>query len=144
MNTKEMIIMRGLPGSGKSTLAIKLANEKTSSVILSTDDTFMAGQWYLWCPEGLYYAHRLTQLKTTEACHREIERIIIDNTNIKHVHYDSYIEIATTYGYKIRIQMPETSWAWNIHECAVKNRHGVPLEAIQKMAENFQHDYRFD
>jgi predicted kinase len=64
--------------------------------------------------------------------------IIIDNTNIKLWEMRKYVEAAEQYGYEVKIEEPDTDWAFNYKKCAKKNSHGVPEEALRNMCNNFE------
>ena len=139
-----MVLVRGLPGSGKSTLAHEIYDEHTGPnieiVVLSTDDLFYDSlqYHYLWNPEPLTMAHMLNQYKCKEAMLRCIDIVIIDNTNVCQEHMQPYIDMAKDYGYEIEIREPETPWAMDVKTCFQKCSHGVPIQGIQRMKDNWK------
>lgn len=136
-NNKHLVIMRGLPGSGKSTKAKKLG---IGGVVYSTDDFFEKDGKYIFDPSKLGEYHEKNQYRTELAMKKGITPIVIDNTNVLANHMKPYVKLADMYGYKIKIELPDTEWAWDAEQLANKNTHGVPLHGIQKMLNNFQHD----
>ena len=79
------------------------------------------------------------------------ELVIIDNTNIKHRDMKPYKDSAEHIGYEIQevivgenelLPLLEDACPHKfmdyIHLCAKRNTHGVPLDAIEKMARRFQ------
>lgn len=64
--------------------------------------------------------------------------IIIDNTNIKLAEMKHYVLAGEEHGYEVRIEKPDTPWAFNYKQCAKRNSHGVPEDACKRMRDNFQ------
>ena len=63
---------------------------------------------------------------------------IIDNTNTQHWEYEKYEEVAKENGFMVQIITVE----WNINDIplyAERNSHGVPEEAIYRMAERWEY-----
>ena len=52
--------------------------------------------------------------------------IIVDNTNIKLWEMKNYVLAGEEYNYAIRIEEPDTYWAFKYRQCAKRNSHGVP------------------
>lgn len=134
-----MIIMRGLPGSGKSTLANIFVRTLGRGKICSTDDKFI-------CSDGVYRfeskflpeAHEVNLKDAIKALSLGISPVIVDNTNIRKWEFERYESIAKTAGYKVTYMTPATPWAWDVDECFKRCTHGVPKEAIARMAERFE------
>jgi NEDD4-binding protein 2 len=141
----QFIIMRGLPGSGKSTLARKLAG--LTGQVFSTDDFFSMTGEYIFNPTRLGKAHKWNQNRSKAAFSANIPIIVIDNTNTtisEMRNYLPHIELARLYGYQVFIAEPDTDWRFNVDELVLKNSHGVPKEAIQRMADRYAHDVRLE
>jgi predicted kinase len=67
----------------------------------------------------------------------EEELIVIDNTNVKKWEYENYVFLAELNGYSVEIvEIPFTESAEVYHE---RNTHGVPLEVIQRMMNDYEH-----
>lgn len=132
---KNLTIMRGLPGSGKSTLARALANVPgiTPAPIFSTDDFFMSGGIYIFDGQLLGKHHAANITRTANAMEGNVPHIIVDNTNSTAWEARGYVRGAKRHGYAVQFVEPHTEWAKNPEECARRNTHGVPLQAIQKM-----------
>ena len=64
--------------------------------------------------------------------------IVIDNTNIKLWEMKNYVIAGEQRGYAVRIEEPETPWAFSYRQCAKKNAHGVPEETCKRMRDNFE------
>ncbi len=129
-----LVIMRGLPGSGKSHAA-----ESYGGLILSTDQYFMITGSYEFNPGLIGAAHSWNQQRCEYAMEDKVPVIVIDNTNIRLWEMKPYVMLAQKYGYRPVFCYPETKWATNPEECAKRNSHGVPLEAIERMNQNFEH-----
>ena len=149
-------ILRGLPGTGKSMLAENLRQSAFKSLIshqgfakiFSTDDLFMVDGEYEFDPSKLGVNHaRNLQLATDWMIgHRINERgsknrdaiCIIDNTNTQHWEYEKYVEAAKENGFMVHI----ISVDWKQEDIplyAERNTHGVPEEAIQRMADRWEY-----
>lgn len=132
----KLFVVRGLPGSGKSHLARQIHNDirrlGLPVVVCSADDAMMQDGKYVFRPELLRVAHFLCQHKAANAMERQ-EWVIVDNTHCQKWEYEIVTHLARQGGYTVEIVEPQTSWAKNPEECAVRNTHGVPLETIQKM-----------
>lgn len=133
-----LVLMRGLPGSGKSHLAKQLAGDE--GVVLSTDDFFMSGGVYKFDPTKLGAHHGANQRRAEESMAMGVSPIVIDNTNVRLWEMRAYAQAAIAHGYEIEFAAPTTEWAWNPAECAKRNAHGVPLAAIERMAQAFEPD----
>ena len=144
--TKICYILRGLPGTGKSMLAqaLKDGAEKLKgySAIFSTDDFFMVDGEYQFDPTrlGEYHGNNLDEATFfMERCSPvPVARCIIDNTNTQHWEYEKYIESAQNNGFMVQI----ISIEW-LSSCiplyAERNSHGVPIEAIYRMAARWEY-----
>lgn len=133
-------ILRGLSGTGKSTLAKTLGNEGS---IFSTDDLFMVDGEYQFDPSklGEYHAENLrlaTEFMERFAPHTTPAICVIDNTNTQHWEYEKYVEAAKENGFMVQI----ISVDWKREDIplyAERNSHGVPEEAIQRMADRWEY-----
>lgn len=133
-------ILRGLSGTGKSTLAKILGKEGS---IFSTDDLFMVDGEYQFDPSklGEYHAENLrlaTEFMERFAPHTTPAICVIDNTNTQHWEYEKYVEAAKENGFMVQI----ISVDWKREDIplyAERNSHGVPLEAIQRMADRWEY-----
>lgn len=139
---RRLILMRGLPGSGKSTLAKELAGAEGQ--IHSTDDLFMVEGKYQFDPALLSLNHAKNIENVSHAMQRGITPIVVDNTNTRAYEMKQYVLLAQKYDYAVEIHTPATDWAWDASQLASKNTHGVPLDAIQKMHDRFEHDLSVD
>lgn len=133
-NFRNLIIMRGLPGSGKSHAA-----KNFGGFVLSTDNYFMVDGVYQFNPTKIGQAHAETQLLTKACMEWLTPLLVIDNTNIRLWEMKPYLLLAKEYNYKVSFAYPETPWANDPEECAKRNTHGVPLESVVRMHNNFEH-----
>jgi predicted kinase len=125
---KQLIVMRGLPGSGKSFVADAFRN-KAGCAVFSTDDFFMVNGHYRFDPTQLTQAHQTTFRKFVEAVNKEVEVIVIDNTNIHASEFAPYMTYAAAYGYETRLVS-----VWCPLQTAMdRQSHGVPAEVMIRM-----------
>ena len=138
--TKICYILRGLPGTGKSMLARKLAS---AQAIFSTDSYFMVNGEYQFDPSklGEYHKRNLddaTAFMERFAPHSTPAICVIDNTNTQHWEYEKYMEAAWKNGFMV--QVITIDWeAGDIPLYAERNSHGVPEEAIYRMAARWEY-----
>ncbi len=143
--------MRGLPGSGKSTQASimavnHMAGGGRSVAICSTDSYFLNEDGkYIFDPSKLGLYHGRNQYQAHQHMFMKTELIIIDNTNTTHKEMKPYKDSAEQFGYEVEEEWvdeielldPEALPSY-IDICAKRNTHGVPKEAIERMAKRFQ------
>jgi predicted kinase len=137
---KMLYLMRGLPGSGKSYLAKELAPEAN---IFSTDDFWMSDGEYKFDRYRLGEAHAWNKERVLKALLKGESPIVVDNTNISPRERRPYMDMAKDQGYEVQVVHPVTTWAWDIDECAMRNSHGVPREAIERMYDRAYADENF-
>ena len=127
---KNAKVLRGLPGCGKSTKA-----REFGGCICSADDFFMRNGVYRFNEAQQPIAHQWCLKKFTEAIESGEPLVILDNTNIKHSYYAPYVKVAEKNGYEVEIiKIPLLS----VQECFDRTVHGVPLEIIQMMSEEWE------
>ena len=139
-------ILRGLPGTGKSMTAYALRTGAFPSgygAVFSTDNLFMVDGEYQFDPSklGEYHAKNLEMAAEWMHIHREVTthaHCIIDNTNTQHWEYAKYVEAAKANGFIV--QVISIDWdAMDIPLYAERNSHGVPIEAIYRMAARWEY-----
>ena len=132
---RELVIMRGLPGSGKSTTVKRLIENQPSFVVCSADHFFTGSDGvYRFDPTLLREAHAQCLNAAVTAMLGGVALVVIDNTNIKKQYFSVYLEQAEKHKYAVKMCQPDTPWAFDPQECFKRNKHGVPLEVIQRMA----------
>lgn len=149
--------MRGLPGSGKSTVALSMAAGHIqvggqTVAICSTDSLFVNEDGeYIFDASKLGKYHGMNQYKANRYMFMGTELVIVDNTNTTHKEMAPYKQSARDNGYEV-VEMlvgeeslfPELedacphAYADYISMCVKRNTHGVPQEAIEKMARRFE------
>lgn len=131
---KKLVIMVGLPGSGKSTRAQQLINEcGCGGKIHSTDNYFMVDGEYKWDPAKLGYYHRLNFEACEESLKREVQLVIVDNTNLRKRDRDRYASLGELYGYQVVYEVVGEFSEEVAPIYAERNKHGVPLQTILNM-----------
>lgn len=122
--------MQGVSGSGKSTVARRLAQKVRGSLLLSADDFLMLNGQYVWSEVRAQSAHARCHRAFRRALDAGVALVVVDNTNTKWSHMRGYVKDALAYGYKVEVVRVEC----DPKVAAARNSHGVPLEAVLKMA----------
>lgn len=140
---KTLLLMRGLPGSGKSTQVAKI-RKKCQEIGLhlrkcSADDYFIDEHGrYNFDRNKLGKAHGYSKRSAEDAMSQGVPLVIIDNTNTMEKEMNPYIKMAKKYGYRVVKQVVGNFDEESIKLYAKRNVHGVPIEAINRMAGRFQ------
>lgn len=134
---KRITIMRGLPGSGKSYFARSIAD---GAPIFSTDDFFVVDGEYKFDPSKLGHHHAANLARSVKAMSDGKHRVIVDNTCTQAWEAREYVKAAIQYGYDVHFVEPTTPWAFDVAECARRNQHGVPEDAIAGMLARWEKD----
>lgn len=119
-----MWLMQGAPGSGKSTAARKLLAEQGAQIV-STDFWFQTAGGYKFDPSYLGEYHGRTQA----LCRSFLSvgmRVVVDNTNIRRLHAQPYLDMAKEFGYTVIVVRCDGKY---------QNEHGVPESTVEKMRE---------
>lgn len=127
---KLVTIMRGIPGSGKSTYTKQFPN----AVICSADHYFEKDGEYRFDKNKLGVAHHQCKMRFHAALIDGEEHVIVDNTNMTLREMEDYIMEAKFFGYPVEFVEVECP----VEIAHARNAHGVPLEAVKRMAARFQ------
>ncbi len=138
---KMLYILRGISGSGKSSLSQKLG---AGGAVFSTDDFFMQSGDYNFDANKFGEAHQWNVDRAVKAMSEGISPIVIDNTNTQAWEAKPYVAAAIQYGYQVEFAEPDTPWKFNAEELARRNKHGVPLDTIQQMINQWEPDLTVD
>ena len=148
--SKKLVIMRGLPGSGKSTMAKDIAADSIREgyqevAICSTDSFFLNDDGeYVFDASLLGKNHGLNQYKVNRYMFMGTGVVIVDNTNTTRKEMKPYKDLAEQYLYDVHevfigkeFLFPEVNSDY-LALCHERGTHGVPMEAIERMARRFQ------
>lgn len=120
----ELVLVRGLPGSGKSTLARSMKACRH----FEADMFFMHNGEYRFDPERVSNAHRWCQFMARTALSGGRD-VVVSNTFTRAWEMKPYFDMAEEIGASIRVVTCDGIW---------KNVHGVPDDAIERMAERWE------
>lgn len=142
----QLVIMRGPSGAGKSTEAKNLVQEFLESnpdgttFIGSADKFFVnvASGEYEFQPKKIGEAHAWCRGNINAAMELGVDLIIVDNTNTQKWEFQPYIDMADHFGYEWETCQVGKLDEQSLKEYANRNVHGVPLEAIKRMAKRFE------
>lgn len=150
---KQLVILRGPSGTGKSTIARHLqeqaireimpagwrgsltALERGVIVPICEADNFWGSQ-YNFNVGYLGDAHKWCQLCVKSAMIGESECIIASNTSIKVRDLRPYLDLASEFGYEVRII--RSPGPWDVSLMSQRNEHGVPFEVLERQIASYQ------
>jgi len=122
-------------------LAKNLRDAYTNGAIFSTDSLFMVDGEYQFDPTrlGKYHAENLRRATNfMKKRKRSSDAVcVIDNTNTQAWEFEKYVEVAKENGFIVQV----ITVNWNTQDIplyAKRNSHGVPIEAIQRMADRWE------
>ena len=155
--TNRLFIIRALPGAGKSTLAELIGSaDPIGSVICTTDDypglytrhaedntiIFNGMQFDENDVPMIVKAHEWNQRMVETAMETETySTVIVPNTNTQRWEFQAYLDLAETYGYQVTT-VSLFDGGCTDEELLRRNTHGVPLQAILRMRDGFEHDWK--
>lgn len=132
---KQLFILRGLPGSFKSGIAKILSKGLDNALILSADDLRLYDGEYRFISENEDLVWNQFETLFLEAIENGIEHIIIDNTNLKLISYESYKRDAIDKGYMVHEIIVGD---FDIEKSYERGTHSVPLSTIEEMKKVFE------
>lgn len=136
-----LVLLRGLPGSGKSYLAEVLRKLSGAEMdVCSADDYFMVDGEYKFDPSKLPEAHM--QCQSNCFARFSIDDIaFVANTFTMRWEMSQYLLFVETFGLDLLV-LNLFDAGLSDEELAARNTHGVSVEAISRMRERFEHDWR--
>jgi len=144
----KVVIMRGPSGSGKShkaqeILARNLATG-TEGVIVSADQYFTtSGGEYDFDVKKIPQAHNDCFMRFLEALEKQVDLIIVDNTNIHLWEWERYAKVADLMGYSVEVIACVPLTVADVKNCIERNTHGTPADIIMKQAIEYELDERY-
>ena len=146
---KTLVIVRGLPGAGKSTIAAQFGvpvreTDKFPGLYSSGEDEELIFHGY--DPQEderplIAHAHEWCQRKVREDLAGAEPVAVVANTFVQGWEFTPYLEIADNHVARIVVLDVHDGWL-NDEELADRNTHNVPIEAIARMRENWEADWR--
>jgi len=132
----KVIILRGVSGSGKSTYT---RTHHPAALVCSADDFFIGEDGvYRFDGTRIKDAHKWCMRKFVDALRgmdsSQDREIVVDNTHTMLWEFSGYVQVAEAHGYEVEIVRMDTP----VDVAAARNTHGVPLKAVQGMADRFQ------
>lgn len=153
-----LTLIRGLPSSGKSTLArilvasrepcfdcwVKYTHESWSSsgiiAMHAADDYFMIGVEYKFNHHDLPMAHRSCLEKTRKDLDRS-HNVIVHNTFTQRWEMEPYLQLASEYNIICQV-IDLFDGGCDNQELFLRSEHNVPLEAIERMRNRWEFNWR--
>lgn len=140
---RRVLIMVGIPGCGKSTVAEQY-RKQFDGVVVSADHYFInpCTQEYEFDPKQLPQAHSACMCRFIKAIgpYSDKDTVVVDNTNLHVWEWRNYYDLAKAFGFKVEFHVWEATELWQVRLCAARNTHGVPLEAVARMALAYQNE----
>jgi len=138
-----LILVRGLPGAGKTTLAIKLAAAYPGAACLSADNYFtdaLTGE-YRFDSAQLEQAHEECQDLARLHMRNANTLVVVHNTFSKRWEMERYFRLAEECDYQVHV-VDLFNAGLSIDQLVARNVHNVPYDAVRKMWERWEHDWR--
>lgn len=143
---KTVIIMRGIPGSGKTSrardISVRVALSGRTCETVSADDFFMVpvgnSLVYRFDPSKLGEAHAQCMARFLDCLLLRRDVVIVDNTHTKLWEFENYRRAAKLAGYECQVIEMEHVSDDGVKLFAERNTHGVPLEVVERMAQQYE------
>ncbi len=132
MESKNLILLRGLPGAGKSSLA-NVLSESEKYPVFAIDHYFtnkITGEYVFNFAEN-YLAYQQCENLCKEALKQGITKVFIDNTFTLGWELTPYFKLAAEFDYMLYVITVE-----KYHDN--KNVHDISQEQLEKMAEKYK------
>ena len=132
METKNLILLRGLPGAGKSSLA-NVLSENEKYPVFAIDHYFtnkISGEYQFNFAEN-YIAYQQCESLCKQALAHGITKVFIDNTFTLDWELTPYFKLAAEFDYMLYVITVE-----KYHDN--KNVHDISQEQLKKMAEKYK------
>lgn len=132
MQSKALILLRGLPGAGKSSLA-NLLSEEGKYPIFAIDDYFtnkLTGE-YCFDFSKNYLAYQQCENLTEQAMSASTPKVFVDNAFTLNWEMEPYFKLAAKYQYLLYVITVE-----KYHDN--ENIHDVSKEQLEKMAAKYK------
>jgi predicted kinase len=132
MESKNLILLRGLPGAGKSSLA-NILSENGKYPVFAIDNYFtnkITGEYVFNFAEN-YLAYQQCESLCKQAIAQGITKVFIDNTFTLDWELTPYFKLAAHYDYTLYVITVE-----KYHDN--KNVHDISQEQLEKMAEKYK------
>jgi predicted kinase len=132
MESKNLILLRGLPGAGKSSLA-NVLSENGHYPVFAIDNYFtnkITGEYQFNFAEN-YLAYQQCENLCKQALLEGITKVFIDNTFTLDWELAPYFKLAAQFDYMLYVITVE-----KYHDQT--NLHGVNQEQLEKMAEKYK------
>lgn len=137
METKTVLLMRGLPSCGKSHTARRLAGP--NGIVLETDQYFytQVGEdpgSYDYSEEMLDDARQWNLNRFDNALAHEVSPIVVDRGNGLNAESRAYVVKARAHGYHVELREPDSPW-WIELRVLLKYKQYVSPELFDQWAE---------
>ncbi len=132
METKNLILLRGLPGAGKNSLAAVLS-ENGKYPVFAIDDYFtnkITGEYQFNFAEN-YLAYQQCETLCKQAMEQNITKVFVANTFTLDWELTPYFKLAAHFDYTLYVVTVEK---YHDHQ----NIHEVSQEQLEKMAEKYK------
>lgn len=130
----QVIIMRGLPGAGKDRYIERKwgLTARLDVVICSADHYHMFDGQYRYDPANAAKAHNMCLKWFSMMLGKQVETVVVSNTNTTAVEIAPYYQLALALGYEVKIVHIKCDF----ETACRRNIHQVPPSTIWAMYQN--------